>query len=156
VVNNTAYGDGLDSSVGQGQAPEFSSYYSSTVHFVNDLAYGRTASASVYMNLASTVSWSHNVGFNGSVSGADAVTGEPSVYQYRDPLLNNPPPTPSGARPWARATPPWEIGGALGLRANSPALRAGINPADLTGVSPSLAAALQLYIGASRLPNPPG
>jgi parallel beta-helix repeat protein len=151
VVNNTAYADGLDKRIGTGEEPEFSAYYASTVHWVNNLAYGRIdgnryTDAYLYMNLDSTISWAHNVGFKGSLSGAGGVTGEPTAYRYADPLLTSPPAIPAGQRPWASAPPPQSIGSDLEPRAGSPALHAGVDPANVTGMTGALATDLTRYL----------
>lgn len=131
IVNNTAYADGLDLTIGAGQAPEFAAIDASHVHFVNDLAYGRKNGGSyqtawVYNNTHSKISWSHDVGFDGVTIGVSKpVIHNRADYRYANPMFTSPPPVPGGAAPWAAATPPWAIGDDFMLQAKSPALRAG-------------------------------
>ena len=59
--NEVGGGNGLDLAVGSGHAPDFMGAYSSSVHFVNNVAYGRRnggtyTSAFIYNNTDSTIS----------------------------------------------------------------------------------------------------
>jgi hypothetical protein len=158
IVNNTGYADGLDLGNSGGQAAEFAALYASTVHFVNDLAYGRQrdsrySTAYSYMNIYSTISWAHNIGFKGSVYGVGSVGGEPRAYRRADPRFISPPAIPSTKTPWASATPPWSIGNDLTLRSGSPALHAGLDPTTVTSMTTALATRLQRYLSTTAAVN---
>jgi hypothetical protein len=145
VVNNTAYADGLDMSVGGGQAPDFMAMDASNVHFINDLAYGRENGSTyttgyIYNNTSSTIAWAGDMGYDGSTPGVAA-----SSYTYANPQFAGAPSIPSTSSPWASATPPSSIGSAFTLKAGSPAAGSGVDPASAPGMNSSLAAGLDAY-----------
>jgi Right handed beta helix region len=135
VENNTAYANGLDLQVGSGQSPDFIANYATSVHFVNDLAYGRAngsnyTTACLYNSAnSSTIGWAHNLGYNGTTLGvSSSIVRDPSRYRYINPLFSRVPAIPPTRTPWASATPPWRIGNDFTPRAGSPTLHAGVDP----------------------------
>jgi len=150
VVNNTGYANGLDLKVGGGQAAEFAAIFAKNVHLVNNLAFGRTdgrryRTGYTYMNVQSTISWAHNLGFNGTLLGIGSIGADAQAYRQANPMLNNPPAIPATSTPWASAIPPWRIGDDLMLRTGSPAITAGVDPASVAGLSGALVDGLQKY-----------
>jgi Right handed beta helix region len=159
VVNNTAYANGLDPQVSNGQSPDYVANYAGNVHLVNDLAYGR-ANGSSYSTAylynqanGSTINWASSIGYNGTtISVPASITSNASDYRYANPLLTSPPPLPSGSTPWANATPPWSIGNDFTLQANSRAIATGTNPT--TGMNTAEAATAQRYLTTDLAGNP--
>jgi chitodextrinase len=159
VVNNTAYANGLDLSVSSGASPDYIANYSSSVHFVNDLAYGRkngtTYSSAYIFNDAngSTISWATSLGYNGStVSVSSTVTGSSAYYHYANPMFTNLPALPSGSTPWASATPPWSIGNDFTLQTSSPGVDRGTVPT--AGMSSAEASSAQPFLATDIAGNP--
>jgi hypothetical protein len=148
LVNNTAYASGLNLAVGNGYASDYSAIYSTNIHWIDNLAYGRLNRARyhtawIYNNTASKISWTHNMGYNGTTTGvAHKIRSDSRYYRYADPVFTSLPPIPSGASPWARATPPWALGNDFALRPGSPALNWGVDPATVAGLTPALRAGL--------------
>jgi Right handed beta helix region len=151
VENNTAYANGLDLQIGSGQSPDFIANYATSVHFVNDLAYGRAngsnyTTAYLYNSAnGSTIGWAHNLGYNGTtMSVPSSVSTNPSYYRYANPLLSSLPPIPTGSTPWANALPPWNIGNDFTPQPTSPAINTGTNPT--TGMNSSEATSAQQHL----------
>jgi chitodextrinase len=159
VVNNTAYANGLDLTVSNGQSPDYIANYSSSVHFTNDLAYGRKngssyTSAYIFNDAnGSTISWATSLGYNGStVSISSGITGNGAYYRYANPLFTNLPAVPSGSTPWASATPPWSIGNDFTLQPGSPGIDAGTVPT--AGMNSAEAASAQPFLATDIAGNP--
>jgi hypothetical protein len=152
VINNTAYANGLDLKVGSGRAPDIMANVSSSVHFVDNVGYGRMngspyADAFVYNNTQSTIAWAANLAFNGSTSGiSSSVTDDPAQYRYADPLFTSAPPVPAGSAPWAAAVAPWSIADALTVQPTSPAVDTGVDPHAVPGMTSVLAAGFDQHV----------
>jgi hypothetical protein len=146
VVNNTGYANGLDRRVSGGYAADFLAADASSVHFVNNVAYGRRHGVSyTYNNTHSSISWSHNLGYDGITSGVPrSITSNRRYYRYANPRFVSVPAVPSGPSPWARATPPWRLGRAFHLRRRSAARGSGIVPSRAPGITAQLAFGLRL------------
>jgi parallel beta-helix repeat protein len=148
VVNNTAYANGLDPKIAGGQAGDFFANDATSVHWVNDLAYGRQngttyTTAYTYFINASSVAWASSIGYDGSLLGVGAAdSGTSSRYRYANPLFTAAPAIPSGSTPWASALPPWSVGGDFTLQPGSAAVDGGVDPASVAGMNSDLAAGL--------------
>ena len=142
VVNNTAYADALDLG---GYTSEFMAVFVRDVHFVNNVAFGRSGRAFTYNNTDSSIVWARNLAYRGRTTGlSKAVTANRRFYRYANPRFVRLPRVPSGPRPWERAVPPWHLGRAFRLRLHSPAIGAGIRPTQLRGITNEMAAGLRL------------
>jgi hypothetical protein len=160
VINNTAYANGLDRLVGAGEAPDLMANVSSSVHFVNNIGYGRKngsnfTTAFTYNNTQSTIAWARNMAYNGSTAGiSSTVTNDTAQYRYSNPLFSAAPPVPTSSTPWTGAVAPWAIGTAFTLQAASPAINAGIDPHGVAGMTSALAAGLNTYLSSDLAGNP--
>jgi hypothetical protein len=159
VINNTSYANGLDLRVGSGQAPDFMAQDTTNTHFVNNIAYGRKnnqnfTSAYIYNNTSSTISWAHNIGYNGSTPGVSSTTTtDTNQYRATDPQFNAAPAVPTTSTPWTAATPPWNIGTNLAPKTTSPAVNTGVDPHTVAGMTSDLAAGLDAYARADLAGN---
>jgi hypothetical protein len=141
VVNNTAYGNGLDPQH-HGPLGEFFLAGARNVHLVNDIAYGGSSRSRLYTSVGdSHVDWKSSLAFNGVLAGVDA-----SVVKSADPGFRGPLPVPSGSAPWLSAVPPWSIGDVFTLRSGSPAIGTGSEPT--AGMTRQEADEARRYVGA--------
>jgi serralysin len=141
VINNTTYANALDQLVGHGKgwAGNIQALFSTGIHWVNNIAYGRVGRtfyyAFTYNNTHSSISWVRNVGFNGKpLSVAHSITGNSAMYRYVDPKFIGVPRIPGGSAPYSAATAPWNLGNDFLLRFRSPALNWGVNPSRVRGL----------------------
>ena len=132
-VNNTSYMNGLDLAVGSGQAPEMMAQNTTDTHWVNNIAYGRKntspyATAYLYTNFSSTISWARQFAFNGqNMNVPSSVTADTNQYRYVDPRFRDRPLISAIAPPWTNALPPGSLGDRLALADGSPAIDVGFD-----------------------------
>jgi Right handed beta helix region len=149
AINNTAYANGLNLfRRGPGWGADYSAISSAHTRWIDNLAYGGAErvthhAAATYNSRASAILWVRNIAYDGRTTGVpDGITGNSRYYRYVDPMFTNLPPLPSGSTPWANATPPWSIGNDFKLRPGSSALKWGVNPRTVAGMTRALAIGL--------------
>lgn len=157
-VNNTSYLNGLDLTVGSGQAPEIMAQYATNTHWVNNIAYGRKntaphTNAYLYNTTSSTISWSRQLAYNGQNAGVpSSVAADANQYRYLDPqFLNRPLLTTGDSAPWSDALAPWNLSDRLTLALASPAIDAGIDPFTAPGMNAALSAGLSRFVDVDLL-----
>ena len=147
VVNNTCYKNDLDKYAG-----EFQTYYTSNIYEINNISFG-WSSNSPYLDIRPLVDTSYH--YNHWISSGTGTilvlpsseASNPSALKHANPYFVNPPyVSATGAGQYNNAVPPAQITDQFHLQSGSPAIRAGIDPTTLSGVSSEIISGLKQYV----------
>ena len=159
AVNNTCYKNDLDKNAG-----EFQTFDASGIYEVNNISYG-WSSNNPYLDAAPLVDTRYH--YNQWITSGtgtpqvvpSSVLKDPTQLKPADPLFVNPPyVSPTGSGQYNNAVPPAQITDQFHLQSGSSAIRAGIDPTTIAGISSEIISGLKQYVytdieGHARTPD---
>jgi hypothetical protein len=147
MVNNTCYKNGLARDIG-----EFQFQFTSENYAVNNLSYSWN-DRYPYLDWKPSVDnhYHYNQWIASSTGKPQVVPPglikDPTALKHTDPLFVNPPYVSlNGQEQYKNAVPPDKITDQFHLKSGSPAIRAGIDPTTIPGISSEIIRGLQAYL----------
>lgn len=144
IVNNTCYGNNLDSSIGHSSSINVNNSHDGYV--VNNIAVPGSATSRCYdeENTTKNIRYYRNMCFGGS----DEISlSDPAQFIRADPVFLSPPSFRLNEKPeFNKTVRPAVLRNSLSLDAKSPALHTGIDPAALPNLPQTIITDLQKYI----------